>query len=942
MMARLRGLAEARSFWPIATGVAAFAVTASVLGWASHDRPVLRLELTFSKNACCSMGILVNGTTAANTTYRPIQWGKTATYSATLHAARVTQLGIPLGEVPKSSVLVRRIWITRASRTVDQVDLSHATGVTASNARQFPVDGGIGVTASGSHPLLSMPVSLETHESRLRVLVASLASKPLSYLGGLLMVGALLTVPFALASRRQVALIVSLGLTYLTIRALVSLTWHLHLHDDVSKAVSLSSYLGVAKARERLLQELTGLAAFSVPAIVVLVMRARGRRAALEAVAIEPPPRQTLSRRWVTALVAMPILLVAFAAVPDVRAMIGGGRTAEYVPSFDSNNLIFWRYLVSKTNLTPMKDFLWPYGFQWLFDLTVPWGALITYLTYLSFWAFLAIGAYFTLARFFSGGALVRRFALVTAFWLSVELSGYTTFDTRYVAPLAVVLLFAAIDGEDGLRSGNRILFAVAFLELTLFEVAQTVYAIVPIGFLLLVELALQVRKTRTEVLHWLLRGTLTVGVPLAVAAVILAATGELGGTAGYYAQLNALWYAWPSPIDQWVRNPTDFPSFIYWAVPLSIVLGTYGLLVRAGRSRLAYGVVVALGLLGLMVMQKQVLRPPVEKQLWLPPVFGLVFWAAVETSLHSIRRWSAITVVAGALGALILVSGGYHSGWDAVTGGPGRFSNSVGALLHQRAEFAADARAQFAPARFDRFTEYQPVVRALRREPAVRAGAPVWILGDDSPITMMLGHSWPYYFSDFYDTSPIAFQQKVIRRLERTPPARVVWNFGAAAMEFDHVPNVVRVPLLYEWTVRHFAPAIRIGHIEILRPLHRGEPVHLAWWRRRIGNTVDLGHIPEVASVGGRDCASGSECGTYLVADFPKSRPHPDPARIPITVAGLRFVVEFDTWSASHYVVPLDRLWFWASEPTADRSVDTTQPGLTVVRRTRRSDVLY
>jgi hypothetical protein len=942
MVARLRGLPAKRAFWPMAAGVAAFAVTASVLAWAAHDAPVLRLELAFGNNACCSMQVWVNGTSATDITVIPIQWGKTATYSVPLQTTRVTQLRMPLGEVPRSSVVVRRIWITRGSETVDQADVAHTTGAIAYGATQHPFSGGITVTANGNKPALYVPLSLDTRESRLRVFLASVTYDPLRYLIELLLVGAILTVPFALASRRQAGLVVSLCLTFLAVRALVPLTWRLHLHDGVSKAISLSAYAGTPKARERLLLELTAVAALGIPAAVAISMRLRRRAAAVETIAIEPPPHHTLSRRAAAALVAVPIFLVALAAVPNLQAMIGAARTAEYIPSWDSNNLIFWQYLVQTTDLAPIKDFFWPYGFQWLFDAAVPWGIVMSYVTYVSFWAYLAVGTYLTLARFFGGAALVRRFVLVAAFWLSAELSNYVPFTTRYVAPLAVVLLFAAIDRDDRLRSGKRILFAVAFLELTLFEVAQAAYAIVPIGFLLLVELALQIRKTRLDVLRWLLRGTVTVGVPLAAAAAVLAATDTLGVTTGYYGQLNALWYAWPSAIDEWVKHPTDLRAFVFWAGPVSLVLGAYGLLTRAGRLRLAYGVVVALGLLGLMVMQKQVLRPPVETQIWLPAVFGLVFWAAVETSLHSVRRWAAVSAVAGALGALILVAGGYRTGWDAVSGGPVRFSNSVGALLHQRDEFAAAARAQFAPGRFEKFVQYQPVVRALHRDAAVRAGAPVWILGDDSPITMMLGHSWPYYFNDFYDASPIAFQQKVIQRLERTPPVRAVWNFGSDAMVFDTVPNVVRAPLLFEWAVRHFAPETQIGHFEILRPLHAGEPVHLAWWRRRIGSTVDLGRIPEVASVGGRECASGSDCGTYLVADFPKSRPHPDPARIPVTVAGLRFVVEFDTWSASHYVVPLDRLWFWAAAPTAGRSVDTTQPGITVVRRRRRSDVLY
>jgi hypothetical protein len=942
---RLRVLV-ARGSWPLAAGLAAFVFSVGVLLFADHDKPSLRLDVAFSANACCAWQVWVNGARSEDITVLRMKSGSHATYSVPLYVPRIQRLRMPIGQVPGGTVTIRRIWIERGGRTVATLDPRNVH-ISAYVARRVPTASGVAFQATGTNPFLDIPASLDTHEGATRLFLAKQASQPLNSLAVLLLFGALLTVAFALSSWRRPLMLVAVGLIALAVQVLPALTRSLGIHDDVSKAVGNSSYAGIPKLREELLFALTALIAFAIPALVVAAWRFGDRRAQ----PIEPPPPAIPNpplHRWVTrTLVGVPLVLVALASMPDLRATLGYARTVRYTPSWDSNNLIFWQYLTQTTTLEPVKDFFWPYGFQWIFGETVPWGPLWLYSGYLSFWAFLSAGTYLALARFFSGAALVRRVFFVSAFWTSVELAGHVVFYTRYVAPLAVVLLFVGIDPRERLRSWKRLLFAVALFELVLFEIAQAGYALVPIGFLLLVE-AVAIRR-RAEILRWAGRASITVGGPLAAAALVLAATGQLGATVEYFSQIGAVAAGdgWPSTIDSWLTRPTSLAAVVFWAVPITIGLGTVGLISGPARRRGPSGVVVALGLLGLMMMQKQVLRPPIETQLWLPVVFGLVFWATTETSLHRVRRWSAVTAFAGALGALLLVSGGYRTAWDSVTTGPQRLFNSVDALLHQRGEFRADGRAQFAPERFAKFSQYQPVVRALRQIPEVRAGGQVWILGDDSPITMLLRQGWPYYFNDVYDTSPIAFQQKVIRRLELTPPSRVVWNFAPAAMTFDTVPNVVRVPLLFQWAVQHLVPDQTVSDFAILRRRGTGETISLAWWRRRIGAVLNLGHIPEATHLGGQACTSGSTCGFYLVVRLPPGRARPAQVTVPIRVAGLPFALTIQTSSSvRRYVVPLERLWFWSGVPATEaRSVAVGEIGgaqVTVVRRRLDPDVLY
>lgn len=931
-----------------AAGVASFGLATGVLAWSAHDKPVLHLDVTFSRSACCSWQVWVNGTTTPQITVLTMQSGVEATYDVPLFTSHVEHLRMPAGQTPGGVIAIHRIWVTRGSQIVDEVD-PKTLSITAYFATKQPVARGVAYRATTSGPFLDVPIDLPTGEGSPRLFLAHVESTPLRTFAALLVAGMLAMVALALPTRRHWPVGAALALTLVGVRALPLISYHLPLRDSVSQAVSFASYQGLWKTRERFVFDAAVLLALALPALVYAAVR-RARRAQQTEQGLADDPVEIMRSSWpkALALIGAPSLIVALDAMPNLRLLAGGGP-AQYSPSWDANNLVFWHYLIAKIHLNPMRDFFWPYGFQWLYDKPVPWGDVMSYVSYLSIWVYLAIGTYFTLARFFTGRGLIVRYVILAAFWVTAVIGGYTLFQTRYVAPLAVVLLYTSIESSARFLSWRRLLFGFALTELVLFEVAQAVYALVPIAFLLLVGIVLDGPRTRRGVAGGLVRAVATVGAPLGAATLVFIATGELGGNADYYEQLSALTatYGFPGQVDGWVMHPTTIDGVLFWSVPLALVVGAYGFLARRGRLRARYSIVLALGFLSVMIMQKQVLRPGIAPQIWLPVIFPLAFLAAVDGQFAPIRRWGIVASTAGAMAAVVLVAGGYHAGWNSVSDAPGRLSDSVGALLHDKSGFAVTARNSYVPAAFARFTAYQPVVRALQTVPEVRAGSPVWILGDDSPITMMLGHSWPYYFSDFYDASPIAFQKKILRGLKRTPPVRVVWNFAPQTMTFDTVPNVVRSPLLFEWAMTHLEPERTIGNFAILRTRKAGEPVQLAWWRQRIGQSVDLGHIPVVANLPGAACAPDTECGSYLLVAVPAARPIPPAFDIGARVRGLAFRVKFAaTPGVRRYVVPLERLWFWtADSSTEPRTVQTGDAGgavITQVYRRRDPNTLY
>ena len=945
-MRELRGSLGSKVAWPLAAAAAAFALTLGLIAYANHGgKPTLKLDVELTPKACCSFQVWVNGFGPYDATSVDVKPGTRWTYSIPVRTQFVHFLRIALAgqSTPGDTVRIHRIWTARGDHTIDELTSEEFRQLGVSNVVLQPEAAGVTLRTTNQYPYVETRAGLVTDAGPRRLFFIELPENPLPATAGILLLAVALTVPFAIAGWRHVLMTGVVGATLLAVLALPWVTQDvLTLRDDVSEAVGYSPYIGVWKARDRSILQLAAFFAFAFPALAALALWLRRRRDGTPSGTEEPPPSRE-PRRWTaTALVAAPIALLALFGVPDLRAMAGAAATP-YSPHFDSNNFLFWRYLIRQTDLEPMADFFWPYGFQWLFQESLPWSELASYAVYLSFWTWLVLGTYWALARYVGGRGLALRYAGLIGFWLVVTLAGLIPFPTRYIGPLGVVLLYAGIRPGDRLLSARRAVFAFAFVELMVFELAQAAYAVVPIAFLALADLVFDVRR-RSQLVTWIKRSAVTAVAPGLVGLAVYAATGTLGANVDYYGELDALnsAYAYPTQIDSWIRDPRSIEAFVLWAVPLTIVLGMSSLLLLRGPGRRAHVVVVALGLLGLMVMQKQVLRPHAAGQIWQTTLFGLTVWAAVESSLDAVRRSMAVAAGAATVLAVLLMSGDLRSGWDAVTHGPERSVATIDALFTRRDDFAADERTEFAPDRFRHFQGYPAVVEELRRDPAVREGEPVWILGDDSPITIMLGRPYLYYYPDLYDTSPISFQQRVLSRLGEDPPGRVVWNF--VATQYDSVPHVVRVPLLFQWTVRRFAPRRESGTFAILRPLRPNEAPHLVWWRARIGPTVHLGHVPEVAAVHGGDCNESDPCEEYLVIEFPDSATLPPELAVPIWVGSNLFEAKFATSpDQSRYVVRLHRLWFWAagSRPRVD-TTGLKGADVTFERRAIDADTLY
>ncbi len=503
---KLRRLVTSRALLPWVAGIGAFLIASGVLAWAQHDSPQLRIDATFSKTACCSWQVWVNDSNPSNLTILPMQWGEPATYAVPVYRSSISHLAIPVGTQPGGSVVIRGISLTRGNHVVGRVSRAQLWAATTYHATKLNRPDGIEVRGTGVYPGIDLTqVSMDTHESTLRLVLSRSVSQRLPSFVALLLLVTLFTAAFATRGRAYLGLPLGVAATIVAVRGMPWLSWRHSFHDDVSRAVGYASYVGLWKDRERFIVDGAVVVAFLVP--VAIAVARRVERGSSSVTAVDEPVDKAVTdvpRSVAVVLVGTPIVAAGLVGMPNLRALIG--PPPQFVPSWDSNNFIFWQYLVQKTNLEPIKDFFWPYGFQWLSDEAAPWGPLSSYFAFLSLWVFLVVGAYFALSRFLTGWILIRRYALVAAFILTALLTTDVPFTTRYVGPLGVLLLYVGIDRRSNFWAARRVFFALALLELTLFEVAQTLYILPPIAFLLLVELAGEVRRTRDGIGRWALQ----------------------------------------------------------------------------------------------------------------------------------------------------------------------------------------------------------------------------------------------------------------------------------------------------------------------------------------------------------------------------------------------------------------------------------------------------
>ncbi len=619
------------------------------------------------------------------------------------------------------------------------------------------------------------------------------------------------------------------------------------------------------------------------------------------------PPGQAASPS--PRMVWLGVAVLAFALVPDVRSYLDAGELPVRLTSWDVSNLTAWQGFVHM-GLVPMKDFFYPYGFQWLYTDGSA-GPVYQWLVQVA----ILVIAGLALWRL-TGGRTLR----VLACLLVISLAGNWAETWRYVPALLIAITYAAVGPARRPRPARDylLLFAAcmlaAFVEPDLLGIGLVGAVMVLLGEIVADRVTWRsrqfVRAVALDAVPLLVAALVIVGVWLA-AGMGSAEVRFLGDPTGVSAEV--------AP-DQRLGGTLSLMVLhldylaLYAAVPA--LLATAGLLwARLARREDTNAAGILLGASGvcLMLVLKDFVRP-IGDEVLSAAVIALAWVAIVLWRRDALIRSAAAAAALVAIVTMLAESGGTSLARyvDELTGAPNRAARSVAVafdpgLRRQRLQ------DRFDPARFANWPEYEianDYVKTVGRTPLPRFA----IVGDAPLVYVLLGQR-PTFLSDLDNASPIAEQKALVAQLNRESPPYVIWRRDGSV---DFTPYYIRDPLVFAWMIRNYVPVRRFKSWDILRRRRPAEPIPAAYWRSELGYRSDqgletsLGDIPSYSAAGGSPrCAGGAGCVPYGVVGASVKRAMP--VTFEVAGRGERFVVGLDVRPGiASFPVRLDRLWFW------------------------------
>jgi hypothetical protein len=699
---------------------------------------------------------------------------------------------------------------------------------------------------------------------------------------------------------------------------------------DVSLTVGHESYFGQSKAAE--LRAMNAGIGAAVTLAIALGWLLR-RRVSSQPIPSSSQPQ--VFRRADVIFIAICLLVFAVGSLPAATDLYRLALNPQHRTDFDSLAVLTWEYEHARGFL-PWRDYWFPYSGMYdqlapLYpDLTVNWVHTVLLFAVLLTSSFVVTGR--------------RKPAVLalSAVWIYLEATGVLApgASARYFLGVSVIVLAAAALNQKALwLSAGFGLWVTYVLQQ---EVSQLVYAAPGAAVLIAASV---VRSTREES-----RRPMIYNFAAAAGACVLATSVFLLSLARH-EQIAEWWEfvttvdvvsnysGWPANVTSWFSIPATLDQFV---VLLTILLLVGGVLQALWTrfSDVDLLVPLAVGCLSLMLLQKQTIRPGIEVQILAVPVLGLGLLIIQQLRLRpAAGRPTALSAFSAAF-VVSCFTWSVPSNWDRVA----RYLDITSGLLPDL-EYTLGAAHEWKTAR-ERFFAPASLVGATIRGDQLAAQIRdltqltdednIFVLGDRADVYIALRRA-PAFYPNIYNQSPLFCQRKTIAWIHTNSPKYLIWDPDEKF--FDEVPNLVRVPLLYNYAVARFVPLGVIDEYDVLRLRRGDEPPALAYWRDKLGAAIDLGSIPALSTALAKATAGGRYQMRYLIV-----RPSPPVDgfvySIVVQLAGEPYTVYFrGRRDVNEYAIALDRLPFAQIGDEFGRppTVDSVPSGVSAEIRTLR-----
>jgi hypothetical protein len=447
-------------------------------------------------------------------------------------------------------------------------------------------------------------------------------------------------------------------------------------------------------------------------------------------------------------------------------------------------------------------------------------------------------------------------------------------------------------------------------------EVSQIVFAAPGFALMAIALLVSTHGDSRQALVRKLQIGAGAFGLGFAIYLLSLARHGQIGQWWEFVSTMGVLsnYAAWPADVVSWFSVPATLDQFLVFLTIILLVGGT--LQAVWTRFRDVYLIVpAALGCVSVMVLQKQAVRAGIELQILAIPILGLGILTVQQLRLrHGTYRcvaWSAFSAGLVVSCFTLSLASNRDRVWSTV---------DLTSRLLPDLRYTLLAAEEWKPARDAYFYpsngSFSPISRdefvaGVRQLTGMRANDNIFVLGDSSDLYIVLRRPLPFY-PNLYNQSPLFSQHRTMAWVKEHDPKFLFWN--PQEREFDLVPNPVRAPLLYSYAVADFVPVGTVSKFDVMRRRLPNEPPAVAYWRDKLGSSLDLGYIPTRS----RALSEAEDGGRYEMRYLIVRTLAPEEGKVysvSLQLAGEPYAVRFNgRKGVTEYAVAIDRLPFAAA----------------------------
>jgi hypothetical protein len=675
----------------------------------------------------------------------------------------------------------------------------------------------------------------------------------------------------------------------------------IHSPLPIQKSVGNSSFLGFPKAIETRTFILMVLAAILFGIGSYFFMRGKNRGVITD----------NQSKKFSLLFAGTICTGIFLCSFPQLKSAFDQLPITGHAPDWDSQAILNWQYVANK-GLIPYKDYWFPYGGFWDMLSPFPWDLFRFHI-----YKFIVFGVFSVAIYIITGNRKIWTLGILFA-TLCFNQINYFQGLYRYALSIDVMLFYLCLlfTGTDGIKW--YIYYGLFTGWVFFYEPAQIFYPALPVLTLFILDYFSDHSRSKVRKLILHLSGFCTLLVIIALYIAKLNLYGQWSGWLRFYSQMNAMTASSSTPgtLTQWSTFLLRPENIVLLGTLFFIMWGVYLVLFQKNLAQgRKYGyIVLSFGLLAMMVFLKHIVRPHMARQFIAIHFLAILLFLCAYSS-----RWNKLQRITGSLmfGGFIgfanqagLLSYLYSSYITPISS----LETNIKTLFIDKNKLQIQQNAFFSP---DLFTKESPSAKAIYNYLSSFYGENAipdfYVLGDDLYIYVMTGKTPPPYTS-VYDGGPVEAQKTNLAWLSDHKPELVIWN--SESQGFDGVPNIIRVPMLFDFVISHYKFKEKIDKFFVLEKKQPGSKTDLEFWAKNLGSTINIQHL-----------AKGSSYPTLLKCSAPENEgcddflaiyieePVTDQAQnIELEIDGIKFTVQFTESADTHaYYIYLDRLWFWS-----------------------------